>query len=124
VSQIDRKALRRAYKETPRPAGIYGVRNTVSGKSLVGSTANLPGMLNRQRFELEQGVHPDKELQNDWNTLGVGAFEFETLDRLEPKTEPAYDLAEDLCALKEMWIEQLTAAGVPLYRWSRQGKGA
>lgn len=119
MSHIDRKALRRAYKETPRPAGIYRVRNIATGKSLVGSTSDLPGMLNRQRFQLEQGTHCDKELQNDWNALGPDGFEFETLDRLEPKTEPTYDPAEDLRALKEMWIEQLTASGVPLYRWSR-----
>lgn len=123
MSQIDRKALRRAYKETPRPAGIYRVRNITTGKSLVGSTANLPGMLNRQRFELEHGSHPDRELQNDWNALGADAFEFETIDQLEPKAEPEYDPAEDLRALKEIWIEQLTASGASLYRWSRQGKG-
>ena len=106
------------------PQASTGFATLFQGSRWSGLTANLPGMLNRQRFELEQGVHPDKELQNDWNTLGVDAFEFETLDRLEPKTDSAYDPAEDLCALKEMWIEQLTAAGVPLYRWSRQGKGA
>jgi hypothetical protein len=118
VSQMDRKTRTRQYKETPRPAGIYRVRNTASGKSLVGSTTDLPGLLNRQRFQLENGSHPDRELQSDWNELGPGAFEFEVLDRLEPKADPAYDPTEDLRVLKEMWLQKLTVSGEQLYRQS------
>jgi hypothetical protein len=121
VSQIDRKARIREYKETPRPAGVYRVRNTATGKSLVGSTANLPGILNRQRFQLENGSHPDRELQRDLDELGSDAFEFEALDRLEPQDAPTYDPTEDLRVLKEMWLEKLTASGEPLYRQSRRG---
>jgi hypothetical protein len=121
VSQFDRKARIREYKETSQPAGIYRVRNTTTGKSLVGSTVNLPGMLNRQRFQLEHGSHPDKELQRDWDELGPDAFEFEALDRLKPRDEPAYDPTEDLRVLKEMWLEKLMTAGEPLYRQSMRG---
>jgi hypothetical protein len=121
VSQIDRKARIREYKEKPPPAGVYRVRNTATGKSLVGSTANLPGMLNRVRFQLEHGSHPDRELQSDWDELGSNAFEFEALDQLKPRDEPAYDPTGDLRVLKEMWLEKLMAAGEPLYRQSRRG---
>jgi hypothetical protein len=120
VSRIDRKARIREYKETPRPAGIYRVRNTATGKSLVGSSANLPGSLNRQRFDLENGSHLDKELQRDWDELGPDAFEIEELDRLEPRDGPAYDLTEDLVVLKEMWLEKLVASGDTLYPESRR----
>jgi hypothetical protein len=121
VSDIDRKARVRQYKETPRPAGIFRVRNTAKGKSLVGSTPDLPGMLNRVRFQLENGSHPDRELQSDWNELGPGAFEFEVLDQLEPKTEPTYDPIAELRVLKEMWLQKLTDSGEPLYRQSQRG---
>jgi hypothetical protein len=121
MSQIDRKARIREYKETPLPAGIYRVRNTATGKSLVGSTVNLPGMLNRLRFQLEHGSHPDRDLQRDWNELGPDAFEFEALDRLEPRDAPTYDPTEDLRVLKEMWLEKLAASGESLYR--RSGRG-
>jgi RimJ/RimL family protein N-acetyltransferase len=116
----DRKALVREYLETPRPAGVYRVRNKVSGKTLVGSSPNLPGILNRQRFQLNNGSHPDKELQSDWNALGPDAFTFETLDLLKPSDDPGYDPAEDLRALKEMWLDKLTASDVPLYPRSRR----
>jgi hypothetical protein len=120
TGRVDRKALVREYLETPRPAGVYRVRNKVSGKSLVGSSPDLPGMLNRQRFQLEGNLHPDKELQADWNDLGSGAFTFETLDLLKPSDDPGYDPSEDLRVLKEMWLEKLTAAGVSLYPRSRR----
>jgi hypothetical protein len=116
VTQIDRKACIRQYKETPRPAGMFRVRNTETGKSLVGSTANLPGMLNRHRFQLEHGFHPSRELQADWNALGSDAFEFEVLDQLKHSDQSDYDATEDLRVLKEMWIEKLKASGELLYR--------
>jgi hypothetical protein len=121
VSQIDRKARTREYKKTPRPAGVYRVRNTATGKSLVGSTVDLPGMLNRQRFQLKNGSHPDRELQRDWDELGSESFEFEALDTLKPKDDPAYNSTEDLRVLQQMWLEKLTASGELLYAQSRRG---
>jgi hypothetical protein len=118
---MDRKEMVRQYKETPRPAGVYRVRNGVNGKSLVGSSPNLPGMLNRQRFQLEQGSHPHRELQADWNEYGAGAFTFEVLDQLKPSKEPLDDPSEDLRVLLEMWLEKLEASGEPLYARLRRG---
>lgn len=121
MDRVERKAFNREYKNTPRPIGIYRVRNSVTGKSLVGSSTNLPGMLNRQRFQLANGLHPDRELQRDWNELGADAFEFETLDQLKPSEEPGCDPTDDLAALKDMWIEELTKSGDELYQRSKRG---
>ncbi len=116
---MDRRDLIRNYKETPRPAGVYRVRNNVNGRSVVGASRNLPGLLNRQRFQLKHGAHPDRVLQKDWNELGSEAFTFEILDQLEPSTEAGYDPAEDLDLLMRMWLEKLEAAGEALYRQSK-----
>jgi hypothetical protein len=121
VKPIDRKALVRRYQETPREAGIFRVRNTATGKSLIGSSPDVPGMFNRVRFQLGAGSYPDHELQSDWNAQGPDAFTFEMLDRLEPKDEPGYDPAEDLRALKAMWLVKLTEAGEAFYAQSRRG---
>lgn len=118
---MDRKARIREYKETPRPAGVFRVRNTLASRSLLESSPNVPGGINRAEFELENGSHSDKELQKDWDELGSDAFEFETLDLLEPSDDPGADLPEDLRVLKELWIEKLVDAGESLYPHSKRG---
>ncbi|MFC1628561.1 GIY-YIG nuclease family protein [Gemmatimonadota bacterium] len=119
MSQIDRKARIREYKTTPRPAGIFRIQNTATGRSLIGSTTDLTGMLNRQRFQMEHGSHPDRELQKDWDEMDHDDFVFEILDQLAPGDNQAGDPAEDLAVLKQMWIDKLTASGTTFYERSK-----
>jgi hypothetical protein len=100
-----RKELIRAYKETPRAFGVYRVRNTVNGKSLVGASRDLRARLNRHEAELSLGIHPNKALLADWKALGKGAFEFEMLDTLEPSDQLGYDPAGDLEVLEALWLD-------------------
>jgi hypothetical protein len=118
---MDRKQRIREYKQTPRPAGVYVVRNTVSDTLLIGRTPDLPGMLNRQRFQLEAGSHPDRELQHDWDELGPSAFEFSVLDELDQSDEPQSGLSEDLLALHQMWLATLVSSKKRLYALSTRG---
>lgn len=104
---MDRKALIRQYKETPRPAGVFRVTNTRTGKSLVGSSPDAPAMLNRIRAQLQMGGHPSRALQRDWNTDGADAFAFEVLDLLAPKECSDADQGEELRLLAELWLEKL-----------------
>lgn len=113
---MDRKARIRAYRESPRPMGVFRVRNTRNGRSLIGSSVDVPAMLNRQRFQLGAGGHPDRALQRDWGAFGPEAFEFETLDTLQPPDEPDYDPAVDLRMLEELWLEKLGRPGERGYR--------
>jgi hypothetical protein len=113
--------MRRQYKETPRPAGIFAVRNVPEDKMLVGQSPDLPGMLNRQRFQLEMGSHPDRELQADWNRLGAEAFVFEVLDELDVPSDPGYQASDDLAALRDVWLERLSGSGQSLYPFSSRG---
>lgn len=79
---MDKRTLKREYKEAEIPVGIYRVWNKQSDRSLVGSSVNLPAILNRSRVELRAGGHRNRELQSDWNALGEEAFVFEILDTL------------------------------------------
>jgi len=108
---VDRKERIRRYKETPRPMGVYRVRNTANGRFLVGSTVDLPAMLNRLRFQLDLGSHPNGSLQTDWNASGAEVFEFEILDTLEPSDLPGNDPSDDLQTLEEMWLRKLSSSG-------------
>ncbi len=110
-----RKAAIRAYREGARPMGVFRVRNTRRGISLVGTSVDLPSMLNRQRAQLRGRAHPNRALQRDWNELGPNAFAFEALDTMEGREEPGYDPADDLRALLELWREKLVGGGERLY---------
>ncbi|HTT69307.1 MAG TPA: GIY-YIG nuclease family protein [Gemmatimonadales bacterium] len=105
---VDRKALSRRYKDTPRPMGVGVVRNLTNGRVLLVSSRDLPSMLNRQRAQLSLDAHANRALQQDWNALGPASFAFEVLDTLEPADTPDYDPAEDLEALKALWMEKLS----------------
>jgi hypothetical protein len=105
---MDRKALVREYKETPRPMGVYRIRNTVSGTSLVASSKNLTANINRDQFQLKGGLHTNASLQRDWDELGPEAFEFEILDQLEPPELGDYDPTDDLRELEVLWCEKLS----------------
>lgn len=104
---MDRKALIREYKERRPVMGVYQVRNLTSGKVLIGSSTDVPAMLNRQQAQLRLGVHPNRQLQLDWQTLGPEAFAFELLDTLTPPDEGEYDPRADLKVLERLWLEKL-----------------
>jgi hypothetical protein len=108
---MDRKALVPDYKNTPRPMGVFRVRNTVNGKAFIGTARDLPGILNSQRAQLRMGSHMNRGLQRDWNEMGPDAFEFEVLDTLEPRDAPGYDPRDDLRALEALWLDRLQPYG-------------
>jgi hypothetical protein len=108
---MDRKAIIREYKDTPRPMGVFQIKNKVNGKLLIGSSNNLPAILNRFKAELKMGNCRNIDLQHEWKQFGADAFEFKELEILEPSDDPNYDHSEDLQLLEELWIEKLNPYG-------------
>lgn len=117
---MDRKTLVRRYKESRRPMGVFQVRNTVTGAVYLGTSNDLPSMLNRQRAELRLGAHRDRVLQADWNALGAESFEFDILDTLDPPDTPGYDPTDDLRTLEELWRAKVAATGGTVYNAPRK----
>ena len=105
---MDRKTLIREYKDSQRPMGVYQVRNTVTGRSLVGASVDLPAILNRHRAQLRLGTHANRALQQDWDKFGPEAFEFDILDTLQPPKRSDANPAEELRVLEELWLEKLS----------------
>ena len=108
---MDRKAKIKEYKDTPRSMGVFRITNKVNGKIFIGSSSNLPAILNRFKTELKLGSCRNFSLQADWKEFGPEAFVFEELEILEPLDDPNYDPAEDLRFLEELWIEKLKTNG-------------
>jgi hypothetical protein len=50
-------------------------------------------------------------LQVDWNEHGESGFEFETLEPVEPRSDPNYDYNSDLETLEDLWLEKLEPYG-------------
>jgi len=106
-----RKELINAYKQTTPPMGILQIKNKKNGKIFICSSVNIPGIINRYRFQLKLGSHKNRDLQNDWNEFGEDSFEFETLEAIEPKADPGWKAVDELSKHKEFWLEQLQPFG-------------
>ncbi|MBV6450073.1 MAG: hypothetical protein MHPDNHAH_00793 [Anaerolineales bacterium] len=102
-----RKEIHREYAERIKPAGVYQVKNLTSGKVLLGSSLNLEGPLNRHKFMLKIGSHPNKALQKDWDELGPERFSFDILEEVQRKTDPSFNLKDELELLEMIWLEKV-----------------
>lgn len=110
--QARRRELKAEYRETPREAGVYRIRNSAKERSLIGTTTNLPGMRNRFEFGKSMGSAStlDGRLAPDIKADGWDAFSFEVLETITPlSTMTPEALQRDLAALEELWREKLGA---------------
>jgi hypothetical protein len=112
---VNKKEAIREYKMSHRPMGVFQIRNKTNDKVFIDSSNNVPGKVNRHRFALNAGQHVSKSLQADWNELGEAAFEFETIEPLEPRDDPKYDHRSDLETLEDLWLEKLQPYGARGY---------
>lgn len=117
-----RRELKADYKREARPMGVYAVRDLVGNVAYVGTATDLPGILNRHRFELKLGSHRNVDLARAYDDHGPNAFVFEVLDKLEPTTESRLDHVSELETLLSLRMEHgLTAENgepvklVPMY---------
>jgi len=113
-----RKEIHREYKERVKPSGVFQIKNIANGKVLLGSSLNLEGLLNRNRFMLRSNGHPNKELQNDWNELSPDQFIFEILETVQIRDDPHFNLKDELTLLEEIWLEKLQPFGARGYNSS------
>jgi len=104
-----KRELIKEYKQNLRPVGVYQILNTVNSKIFVGSSTNLPGIINRDKFGLKAGMHLNKRLQSDWNTYGADKFVFEVLEELKPSE--GCDIKAELALLEEIWLDTLQPYG-------------
>jgi hypothetical protein len=106
---MNKKALKLEYLQTPRPMGVFQIRNLTNEKAFIGKSENLDGIFNRIEFQLKANVHHQKELQADWNELGADNFEFEILEELEFRE--GIDIKKELEFLEDLWLEKLQPFG-------------
>ncbi len=110
MDRAHRRELADRYRETPREAAVYVIRNTLTGRALLGSTLDLAALRNRLEFARATGIASalDGRLAADIRRDGIEAFEPEVLDTIAPRpgTSEA-ETAADLAALEALWRDQL-----------------
>lgn len=61
-------------------SGVYSIRNSLNGKSYVGSSIDLGARFMDHKARLRHNRHYSKDLQADWNLEGEEFFEFVVLE--------------------------------------------
>lgn len=110
-----KEELKKQYKETKLPMGIFQVKNLRSGKLYIGSSVNLPAMINRIKAQLKFGSCFNKELQEEWQEYGAETFEFSVLDELKQKESGQGDVLWELKILEDMYLEKFKPDGAVSY---------
>ena len=118
----DKKRLKKEYQQTPREMGVFLIRNNASDKVFLVVGLDLPGNINRHRFQLQNGSHPNKSLQADWNEFGSNSFAFEIVDQLTARADPNVDYRKELATLEKLWLEKLQPFGERGYNERKQGR--
>jgi hypothetical protein len=105
---VNRKEAIREYKMRKVSRGVFAVRCKATGQAWIDSSPNLDGAKNGLWFQLREGLHRDKSLQQEWNTHGGEAFQFEVLEMLDDDVVPL-GVTDLLKEKKSHWAAQLAA---------------
>jgi hypothetical protein len=111
LTMTDRQTLKRQYLETKTRAGVYAIRNQITGRAWVAGSPNAQGALNRHRFELRFGLHRNARLVQDWDQHGETSFVFEVLDMVKPSEDPAFEASRELEELVNLWRQEIPCTG-------------
>ena len=111
IQTTNKKTLKRQYLETKTRAGVYAIRNQITGRALVAGSTNAQGTLNRHRFELQHGQHRNAMLAQDWVEHGETNFIFNVLDLVQHSEDPAFSAPRELEMLVSLWRQEIPCVG-------------
>ena len=105
---MDRKALRREFKEKKTPKGVFAVCCTPTAQVWVGGSTHLDSEKTSLWFQLRNGPHLNVRLGEAWMSQGEEAFSFDVLEILDEDVSPLAlkDLLKERVAF---WTEKLGA---------------
>ena len=120
---MDKKRLKKEYRETPRPMGVFLIRNMTNDMVFLGAGLDLVGAMNRHKFQLTNGIHPNSRLQGDWNEFDGSNFAFEILDQITPQDDPNFDSRAELEFMEKLWLQELQPFGERGYNQRKLSRG-
>lgn len=66
-------------------AGVYAIRNRVTGRVYVSGDLDVEGVLEYDRLALQRKDHRNDALQAEWNWYGEENFTFKVIETIEPR---------------------------------------
>lgn len=112
-----RRELKQQYKQAKPEMGLFIVRCRHNDKLFIQPTNDLRTVKNGLLVRLKSNMHPNRELQQEYNAFGSEGFTMEVLETLAYSDDAGKtDYYEDLAVLQAMWEQELTAQGKILYR--------
>lgn len=119
MTQVDRKALKRAYLQQKKERGVYAVCHAEKKTAYVGASLDIRGAVNGCLFQLRCGSHPCMDLQADFTAANGQGFAVQTLEILpyaeQGEEPPTAAIKEDLACLRDLWRDKLRQQGYALY---------
>jgi len=112
-----KKELKLQYKQMKPEMGVFLIRCKVNNKCHIQAATDFRAVINGAKARLGGGLHPYRELQQDWNRFGADNFSFEVLETLKyDKDESKTDYSEELALLQMIWEEKLAQENVVFYK--------
>jgi hypothetical protein len=116
TDQDRRRELGEVYRLRITEAGVYMLRNTVTGKILIASSRDLAGV--RNKVELGRSARSasvlDHRMAADARVHGMASIELVVLDLIDLRPEMTLaEVTADLASLEALWREKLK--DVPQY---------
>ncbi len=109
-----RKEIKIEYKEQKFELGVFEIRNKIENKIFIDSSNNIPAKFNRHKFQLNAGLHPNKEMQADWNKYGEINFEFNLIEEIEQKDE-IRNYSKKLKELEKKYVTEAESKAIKIY---------
>ena len=66
-------------------SGIYAITHIPTCRAYIGSAVNLPIRIRRHKYDLKNGLHDNKHLQNAWDKYGSEEFIFSPIEYVTDK---------------------------------------
>ena len=102
-----KKELKEEYNQVKYKMGVFRITNKANSKVFIGSSLDLTAIWYAQKLQLGMGIHPNKELQKDWNHFGLENFTYEILEELKQSDDTKADFNKEIKALEDLLIEEL-----------------
>jgi group I intron endonuclease len=100
--------------------GVYGIVNTVSGKTYIGQASNIYQRWRQHRFSLRKGNHDNKHLQASWTKHGESVFVFSVIDKCAPADLGAKEIEHLARVPPELRFNIGVAGGNPVLGLNRR----